>query len=224
MSHFRRWSPSGSGTARGGESNAKADCISEYVSGMSRRTKARPARLYRERKVALVDVCAVGDVCIEIGVASCVEFAPNLRGICGTNEFFATVVTVAVGIGLSGRDGGQDSAGRAPANHFTWTGLFTHVTAEIYTPTYRQAQIMLKLILSALPSPTPSICPVLPKECLQVARPSVYVSQRCTCYISVIRMQKVAVRTYNKSQPQFPSACFPPVRIFGLCSRCDVLQ
>ena len=139
MSHFRRWSPSGSGTARGGESSAKADCISESVSGMSRRTKARPARLYRERKVALVDVCAVGDVCIEIGAASCVECAPTLRGICGTNEFFATVVAVAVGIGLGGRDGGQDSAGRAPANHFTWTGLFTHVTAEIYTPTYLPA-------------------------------------------------------------------------------------
>lgn len=69
---------------------------------MSRRTKARPARLYRERKVALVDVCAVGDACIEVdddAATGCIECVLTLSGSWGTNEFFATVVAVAVGIG-----------------------------------------------------------------------------------------------------------------------------
>lgn len=33
--------------------------------GMSRRTKARPARLYKERKVARVEDFVVGDACID---------------------------------------------------------------------------------------------------------------------------------------------------------------
>lgn len=52
--------------------------------------------------MALVDVCAVGDACIEVdddAATGCIECVLTLSGSWGTNEFFATVVAVAVGIG-----------------------------------------------------------------------------------------------------------------------------
>jgi hypothetical protein len=64
---------------------------------MSRSTKALPARLYRDRRVALVDVFAVGDDGEPIAGDSG-EFRTPLSGIWVDIALFAMVVVVAVGI------------------------------------------------------------------------------------------------------------------------------
>ena len=61
MSHFRRCSDRESGTMIvGGFNKANPDSRREYVNAMSRRTKARAARLYSEFNAAVFDVCAIG--------------------------------------------------------------------------------------------------------------------------------------------------------------------
>jgi hypothetical protein len=59
MSHFLRSSERASGWDCGGFKMAKAECSRLDVVSTSRRTKARAARVYSERRVALVDVCGV---------------------------------------------------------------------------------------------------------------------------------------------------------------------
>ena len=96
MSHFRRWSDRGSGTTIGGFNKAKPDCRREYVREMSRRTKARAARLYNECNAAALDVCSrlVGSIESEVTDES---GKPALRGIGVVLDDFVIVV-VAVGI------------------------------------------------------------------------------------------------------------------------------
>jgi hypothetical protein len=61
MSHFRRSSDKTSSSFLGGFKIENADWRRLCVVSISRRTKARAARVYNERKVALVDVCGRDD-------------------------------------------------------------------------------------------------------------------------------------------------------------------
>jgi hypothetical protein len=97
MSHFRRWSDRESGaTTVGGFSKSKPDWRREYVREMSRRTKARAARLYSEFNAAAFDVCGIVGDGIESEVTD-ESGKPALRGIGVVLSDFVIVV-VAVGI------------------------------------------------------------------------------------------------------------------------------
>ena len=65
----------------------------------SRKTNARAARVYKDRRVALVDVCAIVGSIEDVEESATNDgFRPALRGTWATNVGFVTVL-VAVGIG-----------------------------------------------------------------------------------------------------------------------------
>ena len=75
---------------------AKAECNRLDVVSISRKTKARAARVYNDRSVALVDVC--GEEPFEIGA----DGEVSVRGKWGVRTCFVSVL-VAVGIEAEGR-------------------------------------------------------------------------------------------------------------------------
>lgn len=92
MSHFLRSSESASGGFFGGFKMENADCNRADVVAISRRTKARAAREYNERRVALVELCGK-----ESSVNTDIE--NNLSGNCvGFGDDCFVSVLVAVGI------------------------------------------------------------------------------------------------------------------------------
>lgn len=72
---------------------AKAECNRLDVVSISRRTKARAARVYNDRSVALVDVCGEP---FEIGA----DGEVSVRGKWGVLDCF---VSVLVAVGIEGR-------------------------------------------------------------------------------------------------------------------------
>ena len=98
MSHFRRWSDreSGGATTVGGFSKSKPDWRREYVREMSRRTKARAARLYNEFNAAAFDVCgSVGD-----GIESEETDESGKPALRGIGVVFSDFVIVVVAVGI----------------------------------------------------------------------------------------------------------------------------
>lgn len=105
ISHFRRSSDKTSSSFLGGFKIENADWRRLCVVSISRRTKARAARVYNERKVALVDVCGRDDEPIaDTDEDSAGNFKSDFR-VNRTVLFFVDVskscftsVVVAVGI------------------------------------------------------------------------------------------------------------------------------